>query len=96
MANPAIHKNQALMRKDPAKHIVIFVDEALTDASLDVVWMMQTACFLMSLMNQKHRSDSLQLCVDNQSVAWFFLVHILIQSGSRRALMTHQDDDCSI
>ena len=49
MANPAIHKNQALMRKDPAKHIVIFVDEALTDASLDVVWMMQMARFLKSL-----------------------------------------------
>ena len=49
MANPAIHKNQALMRKDPAKHIVIFVDEALTDASLDVVWMTQMARFSKSL-----------------------------------------------
>ena len=62
-----------MMRKDPDKHIVISVNEVLTDASLDVVWMMQTACFSNSLMKQKHRSDSLKLHVDNlQSVAWHF------------------------
>ena len=57
MANPAIYNNQVLMRKDPAKLIVISVDEALTDASFDVVWMMQMACFWNSLMKQECRSD---------------------------------------